>query len=83
VDQQAVEAWWQAFRQASGVDADHHGTFAFGDSPEMADELADLVVDGPKRATPGCCWTASATTSPCPRRATTRWWSTGTACRWR
>jgi uncharacterized protein YhfF len=53
VDQQAVEAWWQAFRQASGVDADQYGTFAFGDAPEMADELADLVVVGPKRATAG------------------------------
>jgi uncharacterized protein YhfF len=29
------------------------GSFAFGDSPEMADELALLVRDGPKRATAG------------------------------
>jgi len=27
--------------------------FAFGDSPELADELAELVVTGPKRATVG------------------------------
>ena len=25
-------------------------SFAFGDSPELADELAALVLDGPKRA---------------------------------
>jgi uncharacterized protein YhfF len=30
--------------------------FAFGDSPELADELAALVLAGPKRAT---CWAAS------------------------
>jgi uncharacterized protein YhfF len=29
--------------------------FAFGDSPELADELAELVLAGKKRAT---CWTA-------------------------
>jgi uncharacterized protein YhfF len=30
--------------------------FSFGDSPELADELADLVLAGKKRAT---CWAAS------------------------
>jgi uncharacterized protein YhfF len=53
VDQRAVEEWWEAFRPACGVDADRHGTFAFGDAPDMADELAGLVVRGPKRATAG------------------------------
>src|SRR5690348_11645594 len=31
-------------------------TFSFGDSPQLADELAALVLDGRKRAT---CWAAS------------------------
>jgi uncharacterized protein YhfF len=31
-------------------------TFAFGDGPALADELAQLVLDGRKRAT---CWAAS------------------------
>jgi uncharacterized protein YhfF len=31
-------------------------TFSFGDSPELADELATLVLDGRKRAT---CWAMS------------------------
>ena len=31
-------------------------TFSFGDSPELADELAELVLAGKKRAT---CWAAS------------------------
>ncbi len=30
--------------------------FSFGDSPELADELAKLVLAGKKRAT---CWAAS------------------------
>jgi uncharacterized protein YhfF len=53
VERRAVEEWWEAFRQARGVDADRYDTFAFGDSAEMADELAGLVVHGPKRATAG------------------------------
>lgn len=46
----------------------HLRTFAFGDSPELADELLDLVVKGiktatcstedePNTSTPGECWT--------------------------
>lgn len=31
-------------------------TFSFGDSPELAEKLAQLVIAGPKRAT---CWAAS------------------------
>jgi len=53
VDRGAVEHMWAAFRQAAGVGAADHDVFAFGDSPAMADELADLVVHGPKRATAG------------------------------
>jgi uncharacterized protein YhfF len=36
---------WQSFE-----------TFTFGDSPELADELLDLVLQGKKRAT---CWAES------------------------
>jgi uncharacterized protein YhfF len=34
----------------------HLEQFSFGDSPDMADELADLVLAGRKRAT---CWAVS------------------------
>jgi uncharacterized protein YhfF len=67
VDRQAVEEWWEAFRQACGVDADQHGTFAFGDSPGMADELAGLVVHGPKRATAGLLADYERDHEPLPR----------------
>ena len=49
----ATEAMWQAFRAANPDVADHYDVTAFGDSPAMQDELADLVVNGPKRATAG------------------------------
>jgi len=62
-----VEELWQAFRQAGGVDADWHGTFAFGDSAEMADELAGLVVHGSKRATAGLLLDYEHDREPLPR----------------
>ena len=46
-----TDAFWQAFRQYAGLDHDHYVVGSFGDSPEMATELADLVVAGIKRAT--------------------------------
>ncbi|HEX6678862.1 MAG TPA: ASCH domain-containing protein [Actinomycetes bacterium] len=67
MDRRAVEEWWQAFRRAGGVDADQHGTLAFGDSPAMADELAGLVVHGPKRATAGLLADYERENEPLPR----------------
>jgi uncharacterized protein YhfF len=49
----ATDAFWRAYRTAAGLDHDRYDVVAFGDSPDMADELADLVVHGPKRATAG------------------------------
>ena len=46
-----TDAFWQAFRQYAGLDHDHCVVGSFGDSPEMATELADLVVAGIKKAT--------------------------------
>lgn len=52
----AVAAFWQraiaagAVAEGTPVPA---GVEAFGDGPELADELIALVVDGPKRATAG------------------------------
>ena len=47
----ATDAFWRAFRDASGLDHDRYEVVAFGDSPSMIDELAGLVVIGRKRAT--------------------------------
>src|SRR5215468_8489621 len=46
-----TDEFWQAFRRHSGLDHDHYVVGSFGDSPEMATELAGLVIAGIKRAT--------------------------------
>lgn len=51
-DREAVEDFRRAFEEATGRRAEAE-PFAFGDSPRLADELAQLVLDGPKRATAG------------------------------
>lgn len=50
----STQAMWDAFCAASGTEGTHEA-FAFGgpDFPELANELALLVRDGPKRATTG------------------------------
>src|SRR5215471_8994908 len=46
-----VNAFWQAFRRHTGLDHDNYAVASFGDFPQMATELADLVMAGIKRAT--------------------------------
>ena len=48
-----TERFWQDFRDAAGLQHDVYDVVAFGDGPEMATELAELVVAGIKRATAG------------------------------
>jgi uncharacterized protein YhfF len=45
------DACWQAFRRHAGLNQDNYVVGSFGDSPEMATKLADLIVAGIKRAT--------------------------------
>ena len=52
-DPESVSALWSSYVQASGYVGPLVATFAFGDSAELADQLADLVLHGPKRATAG------------------------------
>jgi uncharacterized protein YhfF len=46
-----TDAFWQAFRRHAGLDHDNYVVGSFGDSPELATELADSVMAGTKRAT--------------------------------
>ena len=46
-----TDAFWQDFCRYAGLDHDNYVVGSFGDSPEMATELADLVIAGIKRAT--------------------------------
>jgi hypothetical protein len=47
-----TDAFWRAFRRHAGLDHDNYVVGSFGDGPEMATELADLVIGGIKRARP-------------------------------
>jgi uncharacterized protein YhfF len=50
----AVDAYWRAYCDHAAIDPDERvDVYAFGDSPEMADRLLAIVLDGPKRATAG------------------------------
>ena len=46
-----VVAFWQAYRRARGVPDQDYDVCRFGDSAAMGDELLQLVLTGPKRAT--------------------------------
>ncbi|WP_084398809.1 ASCH domain-containing protein [Henriciella aquimarina] len=45
------QAFWDRFQTETGDQRKPHDIFAFGDSPDMAAELLDLVLAGTKRAT--------------------------------
>lgn len=50
----ATDAYWKTYCDAAGLSpGEVYEVVAFGDSPAMADELAQLVLHGPKRATAG------------------------------
>ena len=50
---ETVAEFWTAFTAATGTEGEPLDVFSFGDSAEMADELAGLVLEGTKRATAG------------------------------
>ncbi len=50
-DTGAVAEMWADYRAATADEPGLLGAFAFGDSKALADELAELVWTGPKRAT--------------------------------
>jgi hypothetical protein len=67
-----TDAFWQVFRRYTGLDHDDYVVGSFGDSPEMATELADLVIAGTKRATASFALRASLAASPPTFRARLR-----------
>lgn len=64
---QEVREFWNAYRAAAGLDHDEYDVVAFGDGTAMADELAELVARGPKRATAGLLRDFRAGGEPMPR----------------
>jgi uncharacterized protein YhfF/RimJ/RimL family protein N-acetyltransferase len=57
---EAIAAFWAEYCLAAGVpEATPYQAWPFGDSPQLAHELVELVLHGPKRATAGlAAWTA-------------------------
>jgi uncharacterized protein YhfF/GNAT superfamily N-acetyltransferase len=57
---EAIAAFWARYCLAAGVpEATPHQAWPFGDSPQLAHNLAELVLHGPKRATAGLVeWSA-------------------------
>lgn len=55
-----IEAFWQAYLETlpegSSARQESYEAWSFGDGPEMADELGDLVVSGRKTATCSALW---------------------------
>ena len=70
LDLDAAATLWQAYLAAvpeRATDTELPPVERFGDGPEMADELLDLVLDGPKRATAALVAEFEDEGSPLPR----------------
>jgi len=56
-----AQFWREFARSVGGVDDERfYEAFFFGDSESLADELAELVLRGTKRATAGAVWSCEA-----------------------
>src|SRR5215469_10985239 len=62
-----TDAFWQAFRDYARLNHDNYVIGSFGDSPETATELADLVIAGIKRATVSLARDYNARREPMPK----------------
>lgn len=51
MSQTAIDKMWQQYRQQQPEAPDTYAAWAFGDSEEMAEALAELVTEGKKTAT--------------------------------
>lgn len=64
-----IKILWQAYLDTlpdEGAAPEKYDAWSFGDNPDMADELADLVVRGIKTATAGLLWEYEAEREPLP-----------------
>ncbi|MCM3657539.1 ASCH domain-containing protein [Agromyces mediolanus] len=70
IDTDAAHALWAEYRAsapAHWVEDEAPSIERFGDHPELTDELLDLVIHGPKRATAGLVAEFEAEGAPLPR----------------
>ncbi len=66
----SIEPFWSAFVASQGQDPTHrfYEAFHFDDNAPSADELAQLVLSGRKRASAGLVWAFAAENKPIPKR---------------
>jgi uncharacterized protein YhfF len=65
-----VEEFWQEYLDSLSDDEPHPDSYqawSFGDTPEMADELGKLVLDGVKTGTASLAWEYAQDDEPLPR----------------
>lgn len=65
-----IEEFWQEYRESLGDGApgeDDYQAWSFGDTPEMADELGQLVLNGTKTGTASLAWEYNVDDEPIPR----------------
>lgn len=66
----SIKAYWQSFLATLPPDSTYHGRAyiaeGFGDSPELADKLGALIVNGIKTATCSALWEWEAEGEPLP-----------------
>jgi uncharacterized protein YhfF len=66
----AIHQYWQSYVQSlpkeSGNPPDEYQAWSFGNNPEMADELGELVREGIKTATASLTWSYEAGIEPYP-----------------
>jgi uncharacterized protein YhfF len=62
-----TDTFWQAFRRYAGLDHDNYVVGSFGDPPEIATELAGLVMAGIKTASASLTRDCGESREPIPR----------------
>jgi uncharacterized protein YhfF len=70
VDEDRIEAYWNHYLETlpadSPVRAERYVAEAWGDSPQLADELGTLIAEGAKTATCSALWEYEAEGEPLP-----------------
>ena len=68
---ESIQAYWQTFLSTLPADSPYHAkSYAeggYGDSPELANELIQLILLGKKTATCGSLWEWEAENKPLPK----------------
>jgi uncharacterized protein YhfF len=70
MNKRTIETYWQKFLSTLPADSPYHSKSyvaeGWGDSPEMADELGDLIAQGTKTGTCSALWEWEAEGNPIP-----------------